>query len=1004
MCACVRVETSFRLKTKRRTMEEEFKRHRITPIKIRSEKARHTKKKEDDDSINDHRAVSRSSSGEGRRSAEEEEEKNNDDDDEKAARLLGASPRRNLQFGTSHESREGSSAASSTSEEEGSNPQGGASSTSEINGGQKFFGKNIFANENVGESSSSLSSFHERNSSSNIDNSVADKQNQMKNVVERMGRCSSTSSMISSTAKTDEYRLQTKPCAVARLDGYCYGFPVDERKEKAYSKARKQLVKQNDRANESYVRYSKAKRVWKEARRSQQSDGSGAAAAKATNSAIIDALNQCQREIARTGLPERKRAKAWLDALSVKSKRDHCEKTYEEYSQMSERERFDRERATVRVDLINVFPDHPRFSLDAIDSMKEREEIEEEESEEQKRMQHEVLSSESLDRSRMSSENESSSGGEMHSNSASPRFSNLPQNQSQVATDGGIGENFGATPPRSPHGLRGYKKEDCNDGDEDALPKRAASGKSPNRSVGTSITGDDDDDKASTEEPQNAIMQLLTGSFFEKLNMFPTRASSSMKEEKGREGTNRESRISNIDEEDDDDEDEDQFRLPENYMDSTSFQYFGKMERVLMAFSARSPRDLEKSHVVAAAISLLVFKGDEENAFWTLVCLAEDVNLFLDEVEVTTETIVLEERTRHNSSLENMNTNLVRKIFTHLGAGFFPPNVVLRILDAIILSPPPLSSRLLHHIAYEFLFHHGEKLKDEETTLEIAADAYDCDELIINGMKMMNATETMKSNSSLRILARQRVERSSGGFCGPNKGWTVSLVAAKRMKNSDVSSKKKKMFVPNSGWSSDEDDAIRKATRSCDFFGHFSPLRNRRKSQDDLLREEEKIRRSQSVRDVVNEINESGSENERKKSEDPTMITLSPVKTIPPQESENESADIMRYKFVIRGPNDITCTMYRNRADLVRLHEILCERKITAQLSMLKLPKSFTNKLTAGITKTGFNESQEYFIRLSKAGVPGLQKVLEEFFELDSPDLHEYCYESDDTQGSFDDY
>jgi hypothetical protein len=223
------------------------------------------------------------------------------------------------------------------------------------------------------------------------------------------------------------------------------------------------------------------------------------------------------------------------------------------------------------------------------------------------------------------------------------------------------------------------------------------------------------------------------------------------------------------------------------------------------------------------------------------------------------------------------------------------------------------------------------------------------------------------------------------------------------MKNSDVSSKKKKMFVPSSGWSSDEDDAIRKATRTCDFFS-FSPLRNRRKSQDDLLREEEKIRQLQSVRDVENEINESGSENERKKSEDPTMITLSPVKTIPPQESENESADIMRYKFVIRGPNDITCTMYRNRADLVHLHEILCERKITAQLSMLNLPKSFTNKLTAGITKSGFNESQEYFIRLSKAGVPGLQKVLEEFFELNSPDLYEYCYESDDTQGSFDDY
>ena len=943
-------------------MEEEFKRHRITPIKIRSQKGETRQKKsedeneenrddDDDDSstINDRR----------RRSAEEEEEENNNN--EKTAQLLDVSPRRNLQFGTSHESREGSSAASSASEEELSNPHGAASTTS-VGGGQKF-GKNIFANENVDECSSSLSSFHERNSGSNIDNSISDKQNQIKNVVERMGRCSSTSSMISSTAKTDEYRLQSKPCAVARLDGYCYGFPVDERKEKAYSKARKQLVKQNDRANESYLRYSKARRVWKEARRSQQSDGSGAAAAKATNSAIIDALNQCQSEIARTGLPQRKRAKAWLDALSVKSKRDHCEKTYEEYSQMSERERFDRERATVRVDLINVFPDHPRFSLDAIDSMKEREKIEDEESEEQKRMQDEVISSELLDGLRMSSENESSSGGEMLSNSASPRFSNFPQNQSQVATDGGIGENFGATPPRSPHGSRGYKKEDCNDGDEDALPKRAASSKSRNRSVATSISGDDDDDKASAEEPQNAIMQLLTGSFFEKLNMFPTRASSSMKEEEGREGTNRESRISNIDEDDDDDEDEDQFRLPENYMDSTSLQYFGKMERVLMAFSARSPRDLEKSHVVAAAISLLVFKGDEENAFWTLVCLAEDVNLFLDEVEVTMETIVLEERTRHNSSLENMNTNLVGKIFTHLGAGFFPPNVVLRILDAIILSPPPLSSRLLHHIAYEFLFHHGEKLKDEESTLEIAADAYDCDELIINGMKMMNATEGMKSNSSLRILARQRVERSSGGFCGPSKGWTVSLVSAKRMKNSDVSSKKKKMFVPSSGWSSDEDDAIRKATRSCDFFGRFSPLRNRRKSQDDLLRE-----------------------------------------TIPPQERENELADIMRYKFVIRGPNDITCTMYRNRADLVRLHEILFERKITAQLSMLKLPKSFTNKLTAGITKSGFKESQEYFIRLSKAGVPGLQKVLEEFFELDSPDLHEYCYESDDTQGSFDDY
>lgn len=71
---------------------------------------------------------------------------------------------------------------------------------------------------------------------------------------------------------------------------------------------------------------------------------------------------------------------------------------------------------------------------------------------------------------------------------------------------------------------------------------------------------------------------------------------------------------------------------------------------------------------------------------------------------------------------------------------------------------------------------------------------------------------------------------------------------------------------------------------------------------------------------------------------------------------------------------------------------------------MLEIPRSFTSKLTAGITKLGFSESQEYFIRLSKAGVPGLQKILEEFFELDSSDLDEYCYESDHTQGSFDDY
>ena len=179
-------------------------------------------------------------------------------------------------------------------------------------------------------------------------------------------------------------------------------------------------------------------------------------------------------------------------------------------------------------------------------------------------------------------------------------------------------------------------------------------------------------------------------------------------------------------------------------------------------------------------------------------------------------------------------------------------------------------------------------------------------------------------------------------------------------------------------------------------------MRNSRKSQDDLLREEEKKHRSQSVQGFVNEIDES--HEEAKGNKDPMTITLSPVKTIPSQVALDESANIMRYKFVIRGPNDVTCTMYRNRADLVHLHEILCERKITAQLSMLKLPKSFTNKLTAGITKTGFNESQEYFVRLSKAGVPGLQKVFEEFFELDSPDLHEYCYESDDTQGSFDDY
>ena len=37
-------------------------------------------------------------------------------------------------------------------------------------------------------------------------------------------------------------------------------------------------------------------------------------------------------------------------------------------------------------------------------------------------------------------------------------------------------------------------------------------------------------------------------------------------------------------------------------------------------------------------------------------------------------------------------------------------------------------------------------------------------------------------------------------------------------------------------------------------------------------------------------------------------------------------------------------------------------------------------------------------------GLPRAAYASEEFFELDSPDLHEYCYESDDTQGSFDDY
>ena len=51
------------------------------------------------------------------------------------------------------------------------------------------------------------------------------------------------------------------------MDGYCYDFLVDERKEKAYAKARKQLLKQKERANESYARYSKARKAWKEAKK-----------------------------------------------------------------------------------------------------------------------------------------------------------------------------------------------------------------------------------------------------------------------------------------------------------------------------------------------------------------------------------------------------------------------------------------------------------------------------------------------------------------------------------------------------------------------------------------------------------------------------------------------------------------------------------------------------------------------------------------------------------------
>lgn len=240
------------------------------------------------------------------------------------------------------------------------------------------------------------------------------------------------------------------------MDGYCYDFLVDERKEKAYAKARKQLLKQKERANESYARYSKARKAWKEAKKNTIHH-----CATNTISALNDAVNQCQREVAKNGVPESKRAKAWLNSLSVKSKRGNCEKTYEDYSQMSERERFDRERASVRVDLINVFPDHPRYSLGAIDSMKEREELEEEE-----KMQHEliteslnrVISSNSAYQSSMSrSENESSSGGETYSNSNSPGFS-YKQNQSQANDSWSLVES-----PRSSTGLRGFRKEEKED-------------------------------------------------------------------------------------------------------------------------------------------------------------------------------------------------------------------------------------------------------------------------------------------------------------------------------------------------------------------------------------------------------------------------------------------------------------------------------------------------------------------------------------------------------------
>ena len=116
--------------------------------------------------------------------------------------------------------------------------------------------------------------------------------------------------MISSTAKTDDYRLHCKPLTAARVDGYCYDFLVDERKEKAYAKARKQLLKQKERANESYARYSKARKAWKEAKKNTTPHG-----ATNTISALNDAVNQCQREVAKNGVPESKRAKAWLLSL-----------------------------------------------------------------------------------------------------------------------------------------------------------------------------------------------------------------------------------------------------------------------------------------------------------------------------------------------------------------------------------------------------------------------------------------------------------------------------------------------------------------------------------------------------------------------------------------------------------------------------------------------------------------------------------------------------------------